>query len=90
MGCASCPAHKDWEIRLATDPTSEGFGMLKQNLKILKETEPERLENSLNTLKKFLKSRNSKTLTEKMRCRLVEIISFFDVNYGVLDKFNAK
>ena len=52
MGCASCPAHLNWELRLANDPTNEGLGMLKMNLKILKETEPERYEKSIKLLKK--------------------------------------
>lgn len=52
MGCASCPAHRFWEIRLANDPTSEGQGMLKQNLKILKATQPERYNASIELLKK--------------------------------------
>ena len=52
MGCASCPAHLNWELRLASDPTNEGLGMLKMNLKILKETEPERYEKSIKLLKK--------------------------------------
>ena len=60
MGCASCPAHINWEVRLATDPTSEGLGMLKQNLKLLKQygeagtDRIERLDESLNILKKLL------------------------------------
>lgn len=54
MGCASCPAHKNWEIRLAKDPTNEGLGMLRQNLKLLKEYEPLRLVDSVNVLKKYI------------------------------------
>ncbi len=87
MGCASCPAHKNWEIRLASDPTSEGFGMLNQNLKILKSTEPERLEKSINTLKDFLKSKDSKILTEAMRLRLINTIQSFDSNFTTLGDF---
>lgn len=81
MGCASCPAHIGWEIRLAKDPTEEGFGMLKQNLKIMKQTvlagteEPERLENSIKTLQKYLKSEDSKNLSEKMRYRIVDLLA---------------
>jgi 3'-phosphoadenosine 5'-phosphosulfate sulfotransferase (PAPS reductase)/FAD synthetase len=52
MGCASCPAHRFWEVRLASDPTSEGQGMLKMNLKILKSTQPERYAESISLLKK--------------------------------------
>lgn len=52
MGCASCPAHKMWEIRLAKDPTNEGMGMLKQNLLILQRTQPERYQKSIALLKK--------------------------------------
>ena len=52
MGCASCPAHLNWELRLAKDPTNEGLGMLKQNLIILKNTEPERYRKSIELLKK--------------------------------------
>lgn len=52
MGCASCPAHKFWEVRLALDPTTEGRGMLKQNLKILKSTQPERYAESIKLLTK--------------------------------------
>ena len=88
MGCASCPAHKNWEVRLATDPTSEGFGMLKQNLKIASETDPERLEASIKTLKKYLKSPDSKkTLTVPMRERLIDIIQFFDADFKTLEDF---
>lgn len=61
MGCASCPAHKNWEMRLVKDPTNEGFGMLKMNLKILSETEPQRFISSINNLEKYLTSKESKT-----------------------------
>lgn len=83
MGCASCPAHKYWEIRLAKDPTNEGFGMLRQNFKILKETieagteRPDRLEESINTLKKWLKKPESKTLTDTQRQRVIDLIKEF-------------
>lgn len=52
MGCASCPAFKNWELQLANDPTHEGLGMLKQNLIILKNTEPERYQKSIDLLRK--------------------------------------
>lgn len=79
MGCASCPAHKNWEIRLASDPTEEGFGMLMKNMEILEKTEPDRLQASILTLKEYVKSKKSnKHLTEKMRVRLLDIIKRFD------------
>ena len=74
MGCASCPAHKFWEIRLAKDPTNEGFGMLKQNFKILKQTiedgteNPDRLQESVNVLKRYLKKKESKKLGPHLCC----------------------
>lgn len=78
MGCASCPAHKYWEIRLASDPTAEGFGMLKQNLKGLQQYEPERLQASLETLQNFVKSKvSTEILTEKNRVRLIQLIKEF-------------
>jgi len=52
LGCASCPAHKNWELRLAQDPTSEGLGMLKRNLIILKETDMDRFNSSIQLLQK--------------------------------------
>jgi len=88
MGCASCPAHKNWEIRLANDPTEEGFGMLKQNLTILKETEPERLKQSILILKEYLKSaKSTKYMENSMRSRLIDIIKQFDRTYVNLDVF---
>ena len=81
MGCASCPAHIGWEIRLAKDPTEEGFGMLKQNLTIIQKTilagteEPERLDNTIKSLQKYIKSNDSKTLSENMRNRLIDLIA---------------
>ena len=83
MGCASCPAHKTWEIRLAKDPTNEGFGMLRMNFKLMKEfidngTElPNRLKESLDVLKKYLKSKESKTLPEPQRQRIINLIKEF-------------
>lgn len=76
MGCASCPAHKNWEIRLAKDPTEEGFGMLRQNLLILKDTEPERLKESLKTLVKYKSGEN--TLTHNMEKRLRLLLEEFN------------
>lgn len=74
MGCASCPAHRFWEIRLATDPTKEGLGMLKQNLKILKRTQPERYEKSIKILKReklvpslIAELENTEQITDYMR-----------------------
>lgn len=52
LGCASCPAYKGWELVLARDPTNEAKGMLRQNLKILKRTEPDRYNEVINNLKK--------------------------------------
>ena len=81
MGCASCPAHLNWETRLAKDPTEEGFGMLKQNLKILYETvqagseNPERLKKSIIKLQKYLKSKESKELSDIMRNKLELLIA---------------
>jgi len=84
MGCASCPAHKNWEIRLAKDPTNEGFGMLKQNFKLMQEfinngTElPERMEKSIKTLEKYLKSEKSQQeLNSEQRARLEQLILEF-------------
>jgi 3'-phosphoadenosine 5'-phosphosulfate sulfotransferase (PAPS reductase)/FAD synthetase len=50
MGCASCPAHVNWEKRLAEDPTETGIGMLKMNLQILRVTQPNRFWNSISRL----------------------------------------
>lgn len=52
MGCSSCPAYKGWELDQAQDPTDERMGQLKLNLTILKKTEPERFEESVQTLLK--------------------------------------
>lgn len=52
MGCASCPAFKNWELKLAQDPTEEGLGMLKQNLRIMKTTEKERYDAVIKNLRK--------------------------------------
>jgi 3'-phosphoadenosine 5'-phosphosulfate sulfotransferase (PAPS reductase)/FAD synthetase len=77
MGCASCPAHKNWEIRLAKDPTSEGLGMLRQNLKLLKEYEPLRLVDSVNVLKKYIKNPKNE-LSEKSTEKVGSIIKEFE------------
>ena len=52
LGCASCPAHMDWEERLAKDPTKVGKGMLYMNLKILRATQPNRFKNTIYSLRK--------------------------------------
>lgn len=54
LGCASCPAHRFWELRLARDPTPTGQGMLKQNLLLLKKYgEIERYDKAIKSLKKY-------------------------------------
>ena len=84
MGCASCPAHMGWEIRLAKDPTNEGFGMLKMNFKLMKEyiangTEnPERMVKSVETLKRYLKKKESNELTQEQRDRIVALIKEYE------------
>tara|TARA_R110002074_G_scaffold346222_2_gene516581 strand:+ start:42 stop:467 length:426 start_codon:yes stop_codon:yes gene_type:complete len=92
LGCASCPAHKFWVTRMAKDPSNEGFGMLKQNFKILKETieagteaQSDRLQESVDELKRFLKKKESKTLTEPQRERIKKLIEQYDVTEA--DKF---
>mgnify|MGYP003635519939 FL=1 len=86
LGCASCPAHKFWVTRMAKDPSNEGFGMLKQNFKILKQTidagtesQTERLKESVDELKRYLKKKESKTLTEPQRERIEKLIQEYDV-----------
>jgi 3'-phosphoadenosine 5'-phosphosulfate sulfotransferase (PAPS reductase)/FAD synthetase len=92
MGCASCPAHRYWATRLAKDPTNEGFGMLRQNFKILKETEANgtekkgRLQESVVELKKFLNKPESKTLLPQQRQRIVDLIKEFS-SEGNIDDF---
>lgn len=82
MGCASCPAHMGWEKRLAKDPTNEGFGMLKMNLKLMKQfidegTEnPERMNDSINALKKYIKK--EKNMPEEQRKRILQLIKEYD------------
>ena len=84
MGCSSCPAHKYWEIRLAKDPTNEGFGMLKQNFKILKQTIEDgtenhnRLETSISVLKKFLDKKESNNLTDIQKERIIKLIKEYE------------
>ncbi len=56
LGCSSCPAHLGWVKRLAIDPTTVGYGMLKQNLAILQRTEPIRFDAAIRDLVKFLTS----------------------------------
>lgn len=51
LGCAACTAHKGWELRLARDPTEEGYGMLEKNLKLLKMWEPDRYKLAIENLK---------------------------------------
>ena len=76
MGCASCPAHKNWEYRLAQDPTSEGFGMLKKNIQILQETEPVRFTQTIQTINKFLKNKKKrKEIPEISLTRLEKFLS---------------
>ena len=76
MGCASCPAHLGWEKRLLVDPTEQGFGMLRQNLLILKDTEPERLSNSLTAREKYMIKKND--LTESMKIRAKKLLKEFN------------
>ena len=85
MGCASCPAHKFWEERLARDPTDEGFGMLKMNLKILAETDPLRLEGSLEALDKAVRS--SKNLNDAHRTRVLALVQSYDHRNLMTDYF---
>lgn len=85
MGCASCPAHIGWEVRLATDPTAEGLGMLTENLRRLKQSEPKRLKASLKELKDLIKSEESrKQITEERRTKIIEIIQKFDNTFVTL------
>jgi len=78
MGCASCPAHVGWEIRLAKDPTQEGFGMLKMNLKILAKTDMPRLKESIKTIQFYLDKKRSETeLSEVNRTKLIKLIKEF-------------
>ena len=79
MGCASCPAHKNWEFRLLRDPTSEGFGMFRQNMKILKGTELARYDESIQTIHRLLKDKKKlgqiPVVTLK---RLLKLLNEFD------------
>lgn len=90
MGCSSCPAHKNWEVRLAVDPTNEGFGMLKMNLNILKKTDPERLDGSLNVLERVLngKMKTEGALPENNKPKLLALLKEFR-NVSNLDDFGS-
>ena len=90
MGCASCPAHINWEARLAVDPTTEGLGMLRQNLKMLKQfgdagtDRPERLTESLTLLKRLLdgklhdKKLGTDKIPEQNREKIISILKEFN------------
>ncbi len=92
LGCASCPAHMYWVTRMAKDPSEEGFGMLRQNFKLLKETieagteaDTNRLQDAVDELKSFLhtnvskyKSTHQRPITPKMRERLEGLVKEFD------------
>lgn len=84
MGCASCPAHKHWEIRLAKDPTNEGFGMLKQNFKILKQTiedgteNPNRLKESVKVLKIYMTKDEFSKLTTQQQQRIKDLVKEYE------------
>ena len=86
MGCSSCPAHKFWEIRLAKDPTNEGFGMLKQNFKILKQTiedgteNIQRLQDSVNVLKRYMMKKESEALTDVQRERITKLVEEYETS----------
>lgn len=84
IGCASCPAHKDWELRLARDPTEEGFGMLKQNLKILKETDIPRLEKSIKNLDNYIKT--TYEINQSQKNKLTKMLQEID-NRSLLTDF---
>ena len=84
MGCASCPAHIGWESRLASDPTDEGFGMLKQNLKIMSQSDKPRLKESLKELTKYVKSAK---IPESHRVRVLELCKSFDHRNFISDWF---
>lgn len=60
MGCSSCPAYMGWEIDQARDPTSHRMGQLRLNLLILKKTEPERFQKSIQTLLNYKGKLNPK------------------------------
>jgi 3'-phosphoadenosine 5'-phosphosulfate sulfotransferase (PAPS reductase)/FAD synthetase len=85
LGCSSCPAHLHWVTRLAKDPTEEGFGMLKQNFRILKktieagtETQTSRLQDSVDEVKRYLNKPESKKLSDKQLERLEGLVKEFD------------
>lgn len=85
MGCASCPAHIGWEERLARDPTEEGFGMLKQNFKIMAETDPARLQESIAHLDKYLKT--AYDLDESHIKKIIELLRSYDKRQVISDYF---
>lgn len=93
MGCASCPAYKGWERDQASDPTAERFGMLKQNLKKIKDfifrgtEEPDKLEKSIKELKKFLKSSDSESLPAKSKENLIKLIKDYDPNFKTMEDY---
>lgn len=65
LGCKSCPAHLNWEKRLAKDPTKEGWADLKKNFEEMKEYEPARLLESCATLTKYLRTPEAKKKLKK-------------------------
>ncbi len=86
LGCSSCPAHKFWVTRMAKDPTNEGFGMLRQNFKILKETivagtesQTDRLQESVDELKRFLAKSESHKLSDIQIEKLQKLVIEFTV-----------
>lgn len=88
MGCASCTAYIGWEIDHAKDPTLERFGQLKKNLLFLRDTEPERFQQSIETLQNYLKSKKSlKEINEGNRDRLIKLIKDF-TNFKTLSDFD--
>lgn len=96
MGCASCPAYIGWEKDQASDPTGERFGMLKQNLKMMKKfidkgTEsPERLTKSIAELKKYLQSPESNKLPEKRKRALIKLIKQYDPSVRTLEDYTGE
>jgi 3'-phosphoadenosine 5'-phosphosulfate sulfotransferase (PAPS reductase)/FAD synthetase len=67
LGCASCPAHIKWEIRLAKDKTAVGMGMLLQNLRIIYSTQVQRFWNTVYRLR----TSNELTIFERERAEKV-------------------
>ena len=86
MGCASCPAHIGWEIRLCKDPTEDGFGMLKMNLTKLRENEPDRFNESIKVIRNYLKSRESlHEVNESMREKIISLFKKFNSHTDLSD-----